>query len=993
MFSEDDIQGSEASASSDEIESINGFMRWLSFQFSVVASHVLFRFAYQLYLPVACWSGGDSSFMTIPDSGFMMENGASCLPCTPEEEKKIITDLKNESERNLKEGNLYFVISSSWFQRWERYVGIDVDENLIGNQSSDSRHINGASSAMAERPGPIDNTDIVENGNNSDSKENEMQLRRMLMEGQDYVLVPQGVWEKLHEWYKGGPALPRKMILQGVLHRKFDVEVYPLCLKLTDSRDESQSTIWLSRKASVTELFQKVCALRGIEQDKARLWDYFNKRKYTQLSASNKSLEESNLQMDQDILLEQVDGRHSSRFGMDSTGNELALVSLEPSRSPLTIAGGPTLSNGHSSSYRSNLYPGSSLSSGLTNMNDGLDAYNSDRKGEKGGLAGLQNLGNTCFMNSALQCLVHTPPLVEYYLKDYSAEINKENPLGMHGELALAFGDLLRKLWSSGRTAIAPRVFKGKLSRFAPQFSGYNQHDSQELLAFLLDGLHEDLNRVKQKPYIEMKDSDGRPDEEVAAECWKNHKARNDSVIVDVCQGQYKSTLVCPVCSKISITFDPFMYLSLPLPSTITRTVTVTVFYGDGSFLPMPFTVSVLKNGFCKDLLLALGTACGLKRDESLMLAEVYENKIYRYLEMPLEPLASIKDDDHIVAFRFQKKVMGNTKLIIFHRWQEKSKSDSHKSGIELFGTPLVTFLGQDQPSGADIETAVSGVLSPFKRISLAKTLVSKENGFHMDDLDEQCSRSNASVGNAELEGTSSTDLSLLLHLTDDRFTTFKAFKKNTLFESGKILRVVLDWTDKEQELYDAGYLKDIPEVHKAGLAAKKTRQEAISLASCLDAFLIEEPLGPDDMWYCPRCKEHRQAIKKLDLWMLPEIIVFHLKRFTYGRYLKNKIDTFVSFPIHNLDLSKYVMSKDGQSYIYELYAISNHYGGLGGGHYTAYAKLIDENRWYHFDDSHVSAVNESDIKTSAAYLLFYKRVRSESKVEAGEASHSHSIS
>ncbi|XP_012439858.1 ubiquitin carboxyl-terminal hydrolase 9 isoform X1 [Gossypium raimondii] len=933
-------------------------------------------------------TGGNSSIMTIPDSGCVMENGASCLPCTPEEEKKIVTDLRNESERNLKEGNLYFVISSSWFRKWERYVGIDGDENLIGNQSSDSRHINGASSVVAERPGPIDNSDIVENGSDSDGKGNDIQLRRMLIEGQDYVLVPQGVWEKLHGWYKGGPELPRKMILQGVYHKKFDVEVYPLCLKLVDSRDESQSTIWLSRKASLTELFQKVCALKGIEQDKVRIWDYFNKRKYAQLYVSNKTLEESNLQMDQDILLELVDGHQSSKIGMDSTGNDLALVSLEPSRSPLTIAGGPTLSNGHSG-YRSNLYPGSSLGSGLTDMDDGFDACNSARKGEKGGLAGLQNLGNTCFMNSALQCLVHTPPLVEYFLKDCRAEINTDNPLGMHGELALAFGDLLRKLWSSGRTAIAPRVFKGKLARFAPQFSGYNQHDSQELLAFLLDGLHEDLNRVKQKPYIEMKDSDGRPDEEVAAECWKNHKARNDSVIVDVCQGQYKSTLVCPVCSKISITFDPFMYLSLPLPSTITRTMTVTVFYGDGSRLPMPFTVSVLKNGFCKDLLLALGTACGLKSDESLMLAEVYENKIYRYLEMPLEPLSSIKDDEHIVAFRFQKKEIGKTRLVIFHRWQEKA---------ELFGTPLVTYLVADQSSGADIEAAVSKVLSPFKKISSAKAHVGKENGILLDGLDEECSCSDAqSVENAELEGTSCTDLSIPLRLTDDRVMNFNAFKKDTLFESGKIigklLRVVLDWTDKEQELYDSSYLKDIPEVYKAGLAAKKTQQEAISLSSCLDAFLIEEPLGPDDMWYCPRCKEHRQAIKKLDLWMLPEIIVFHLKRFTYGRYLKNKIDTFVNFPIHDLDLSKYVMSKDGQSYLYELYAISNHYGGLGGGHYTAYAKLIDENRWYHFDDSHVSAVNESDIKTSAAYLLFYKRVRSESKVEAGEASHSHSIS
>lgn len=65
------------------------------------------------------------------------------------------------------------------------------------------------------------------------------------------------------------------------------------------------------------------------------------------------------------------------------------------------------------------------------------------------------------------------------------------------------------------------------------------------------------------------------------------------------------------------------MYLSLPLPSTVTRTMTVTLFSGDGSALPMPYTVTVLKHGSCKDLSMALGTACGLRSDETLLLAEV----------------------------------------------------------------------------------------------------------------------------------------------------------------------------------------------------------------------------------------------------------------------------------------------------------------------------------------------------------------------------------
>ncbi|XP_062025492.1 ubiquitin carboxyl-terminal hydrolase 9-like [Rosa rugosa] len=927
--------------------------------------------------------------MTIPDSGFMMENEASCLPHTPEEEKRIIDELTRQSEANVKEGNLFYVISNRWFSSWKMYVEQGTGEN--DKWDSESQHMDLLSSKI-NRPGPIDNSDIVEK--ESEGGGGDLQLRRMLMEELDYVLVSQEVWEKLFDWYKGGPSLPRKMISQGGINKNLMVEVYPLCLKIVDSRDNSQAVIWLSKKASVQELYEKVRTIREIEQQKACIWDYFNKQKQSLLNASNQTLEQLNLQMDQEVLLEvQVDGNYSSQISMDSTGNELALVTVEPSRSSMTIAGGPTLSNGHLMGYNNNMLQGSTVSgSASTDTDDRPYVYNPMKKGDKGGLAGLQNLGNTCFMNSSLQCLVHTPPLVDYFLQDYSDEINTDNPLGMHGELALAFGELLRKLWSSGRTTIAPRAFKGKLARFAPQFSGYNQHDSQELLAFLLDGLHEDLNRVKNKPYIETKDSDGRPDEEVADECWKNHKARNDSLIVDVCQGQYKSTLVCPSCAKVSITFDPFMYLSVPLPSTVTRSMTVTVLYGDGRGLPMPYTVTLIKDRSVKDLVEALGTACCLKSDESLLLAEIYEHRIYRYLESPSEHLSSIKPDERIVAYRYSKGA-GTTRLEIMHRRQEKCALDPLKGQRKLFGTPLVTYLGEDQINGVDIERAVSTSLSPLRRA--VKLHSTKENGSTSEAVDEPSNSYNLrSMDNTELEEASSRELSFHLFLAlDERGHTCKPLEKFSSLKSGKNIKVFLDWTEKEDESYDASYLENLPEVHKSGNTAKKTRQEAISLFTCLEAFLKEEPLGPSDMWYCPRCKEHRQATKKLDLWMLPEVLVFHLKRFSYSRYSKNKLDSFVTFPIHNLDLSRYVMSKDGKPYIYELYAISNHYGGLGGGHYTAYAKLIDENRWYHFDDSHVSPVSESDIKTSAAYVLFYRRVKSGSNTGEGDASETHMAS
>eukprot|EP00268_Persea_americana_P027801 TRINITY_DN27076_c0_g1_i2.p1 TRINITY_DN27076_c0_g1~~TRINITY_DN27076_c0_g1_i2.p1 ORF type:complete len:926 (-),score=172.52 TRINITY_DN27076_c0_g1_i2:429-3206(-) len=915
--------------------------------------------------------------MTIPDSGFLMENMESCLPCTPEEERSTIKDLMESSESNLREGNLYYVLSNKWWRDWQEYIGGQEDAEVFPIDES---------SSSQQRPAEIDNSDLVPSGVDGDN--DELDLVRSLVEGLDYVLVPQEVWKKLIEWYRGGPPIPRKLISQGFLIKSFSVEVYPLCLQLIDARDNTHTIIRISRKASIRELYDRVCSLLKLDQRKIRIWDYFSKRKHALLTDFDQTLEEAQIQMDQDILLEvEVDGFWPSGHGIDSTGNGLALIPIEPSRSSI----GTALSNGYSSEYGRDL-----LNSSLRDAEDD-ELLSSSADVDGGGLTGLHNLGNTCFMNSAIQCLVHTPPLVEYFLQDYTEEINKVNPLGLRGELAVAFGDLLWKLWSSGRTPIAPRAFKGKLARFAPQFSGYNQHDSQELLAFLLDGLHEDLNRVKDKPYIETKDANGRLDEEVADECWRNHKARNDSIIVDVCQGQYKSTLVCPVCSKVSVTFDPFMYLSLPLPSTTTRTMTITVLYGSGSALPRPYTVTVLKHGFCKDLIEALSTECCLKTVESILLAEVYNHKIFRYLENPFESLSSIKDDEHIVAYILPKNHEKLPRLEILH-WKERSTGDLQSNGyVELLGTPLVTSLLEDTETGADIQAAVSAVLAPFLRrkgiLPLDPIKVGKENGCDLvvdadrmlENFDTCLIPNDHSVTDTEVDHQPTAKPYFRLWLTDERAFSRSPIENDCHIRSDAITHVLLDWSDRILDFYDVSFLEDLPEVFKSEFTVKKTRQEAISLFSCLEAFLKEEPLGPDDMWYCPTCKEHRQATKKLDLWRLPDILVVHLKRFSYSRYLKNKLDTFVNFPLSNLDLSQYVMHKDAtQSHMYELYAVSNHYGGLGGGHYSAYAKLIKESRWYHFDDSHVSLVTEDSIKTSAAYVLFYQRVEVEAPMGMG---------
>ena len=148
---------------------------------------------------------------------------------------------------------------------------------------------------------------------------------------------------------------------------------------------------------------------------------------------------------------------------------------------------------------------------------------------------------------------------------DYKSEINKTNFLGTGGKLATAYAQLLKEMWLSNKKVVKPIQFKKQLGKFAPQFSGTYQHDAQELLSFLLDGIHEDLNRVKDKPYIEDRDCNGKNDEKDAIEAWKNYLARNKSLVVDLFQGQLRNTCRCNKCEHTNIRFEPFMYLSLPI--------------------------------------------------------------------------------------------------------------------------------------------------------------------------------------------------------------------------------------------------------------------------------------------------------------------------------------------------------------------------------------------------------------------------------------------
>ncbi|GMH07350.1 hypothetical protein Nepgr_009190 [Nepenthes gracilis] len=781
--------------------------------------------------------------------------------------------------------------------------------------------------------------------------------------GRDYALVSGEMWLQALKWHSGSKSASKHV--RSFSAGEVDMaEVYPLQLRLSVPPDVKSLGLKISKKDNTAELFKRACKIFNVESELLHIWDLSGRTSLLFINEKSKFSRDFQRQTDQETVLElQIYGLSDfprCREGKKDEAFQFANSAVSSSCASIMMNG----STGSSYSFprtNSSTFVGSSIESGSL------------------GLTGLQNLGNTCFMNSALQCLAHTPKIVDYFLGDFSREINHDNPLGMDGEIALAFGDLIKKLWTPGTSTVAPRLFKSKLTRFAPQFSGFHQHDSQELLAFLLDGLHEDLNSVKCKPYIEVKDEEGRPDEEVADEYWQNHLARNDSIIVDVCQGQYKSTLVCPFCKKISITFDPFMYLSLPLPSTTMRTMTITVMNTDGSSKPSFVTITVPKYGKTEDLTQALTQACSLGVDETFLLAEIYNHRIIRFLEDLVDSLSLIRDDDCLVAYQLPKNSRKSSLIVFMHQQMEEQYLLGKRTlSWKAFGVPLLSRTS-DVVHGSDIRQLYLKLLTPF--VMPNEGDIGGED-FHLSTAaDGAAEKGNVTVlkSSPDADGIDSlTDTDFQFYVTDEKGSVKVSEIKMTQAvisdDLPRCLNIIVCWLDKKTELYDSVLLSTVPEVFKSGFIARRP-QESVSLYRCLEAFLKEEPLGPEDMWYCPGCKQHCQATKKLDLWRLPEMLVIHLKRFSYSRYTKNKLETYVDYPIDDLNLAPYIANRHTYPYChYILYAVSNHYGGLGSGHYTAF---VDQGggRWYNFDDSNVYPISDEKIKTSAAYVLFYRRV------------------
>uniref|UniRef100_A0A8C1C6S0 Ubiquitin carboxyl-terminal hydrolase n=1 Tax=Cyprinus carpio carpio TaxID=630221 RepID=A0A8C1C6S0_CYPCA len=888
------------------------------------------------------------------------ENNGQTPPC------EVVTKTK------LPKPVLQYLIDSRWFKQWKKYVGFDSwDLYNVGEHNL--------------YPGPIDNSGLF-------SDHESQTLKEHLIDELDYVLVPTEAWNKLVSWYgclEGQKPIIRKVVEHGMFVKHCKVEVYLLELNLCENDNMDKIvTRHFSKADTIDTIGKEMRTLFDIPSEKEiRLWNKYMSNTYEQLNKLDSTVQDAGLFQGQVLVIE--------KKNEDGTWPRQTCHSKSSTSTSRNYTTSPKLSSNSSATISSTITNGDSNSNSGYIYNSYSSSYSYRESAAQPGLCGLSNLGNTCFMNSALQCLSNTPPLTEYFLEDrYEAEINRENPLGMRGEIAEAYADLVKQMWLSRSSYVAPRTFKTQVGRFAPQFSGYQQQDSQELLAFLLDGLHEDLNRVKKKPYLALRDAEGRPDEIVAKEAWANHRLRNDSIIVDIFHGLFKSTLVCPECSKVSVTFDPFCYLTLPLPMKKDRTMEVFLVRTDPQFRPMQYRVVVPKMGVVADLCSALAKLSGVP-SENMVVADVYNHRFHKIYKRD-DGLNHIMEKDDIFVYEVFEEDSEKMNLPVYFR-ERHAKHSGGSSGTMLFGQPLLITVPRQNLT---VDTLYERVL---ERIGLvAGSNGSNHSGTcngpngvcdgdeeamdHQESPEPENSHSDTVDGEEDSEpengpnssgGKSFTSRPKLFSFS--MVNSYGTANISSLPFDGNLLKltthstVAIDWDSDTKKLCYDDQEAEAYDKHDSMLHAQK-KKTTVALRECIELFTTMETLGEHDPWYCPTCKKHQQATKKFDLWSLPRILVVHLKRFSYNRCWRDKLDTVVDFPIRDLNMSEFVCDPKADPYVYDLIAVSNHYGGMGGGHYTAYGKNKVDGKWYYFDDSSVSSATEDQIVTKAAYVLFYQR-------------------
>ncbi|NP_001364361.1 ubiquitin carboxyl-terminal hydrolase 33 isoform 6 [Homo sapiens] len=540
------------------------------------------------------------------------------------------------------------------------------------------------------------------------------------------------------------------------------------------------------------------------------------------------------------------------------------------------------------------------------------------------GLTGLKNIGNTCYMNAALQALSNCPPLTQFFLDCGGLARTDKKPA-----ICKSYLKLMTELWHKSRpgSVVPTTLFQG-IKTVNPTFRGYSQQDAQEFLRCLMDLLHEEL----KEQVMEVEED---PQTITTEETMEEDKSQSD---VD-----FQS---CESCSNSDRAEN--------------------------------------ENGsrcFSED---NNETTMLIQDDEnnSEMSKDWQKEKMCNKINKVNSEGEFDKDRDSIsetVDLNNQETVK-----VQIHSRASEYITDVHSNDLS---TPQILpsnegvnpRLSASPPKSGNLWP---GLAPPHKKAQSASPKRKKQHKKYRSVISDifdgtiissvqclTCDRVSVTLETFQ-------DLSLPIPGKEDLAKLHSSSHPTSIVKAGSCGEAYAPqgWIAFFMEYVKRFVVSCVPSWFWGPV---------VTLQDCLAAFFARDELKGDNMYSCEKCKKLRNGVKFCKVQNFPEILCIHLKRFRHELMFSTKISTHVSFPLEGLDLQPF-LAKDSPAQIvtYDLLSVICHHGTASSGHYIAYCRNNLNNLWYEFDDQSVTEVSESTVQNAEAYVLFYRKSSEEAQKE-----------
>uniref|UniRef100_A0A665XDQ9 Ubiquitin carboxyl-terminal hydrolase n=1 Tax=Echeneis naucrates TaxID=173247 RepID=A0A665XDQ9_ECHNA len=533
----------------------------------------------------------------------------------------------------------------------------------------------------------------------------------------------------------------------------------------------------------------------------------------------------------------------------------------------------------------------------------------------RAGLTGLKNIGNTCYMNAALQALSNCPPLTQFFLECGSLVRTDKKPA-----LCKSYQKLVSDLWHKNRPSyvVPTNLFQG-IKAINPMFRGYSQQDSQEFLRCLMDQLHEELKEPLAEPYDQSNSItvDNGPEEDNRSQsdndfqscesCGSSERADNEVQAGNVhMDDTNEAEMLIPEQDEIQANREWQKEKNM-----------INDFYRAGVHGVM-------------------GGNSGGDMDKDVDTTAETTPIISSQGAIKVQSRASDIQMSNITRPHSPVPVEGHIPKMS----SSPPKAASGWPSLNAAHKKMTTFSPPKNKRQKKYRSVISDVFDG--------TIVSSVQCL-------TCDRVSVTLENFQ-------DISLPIPGKEDLAKLHSSTHQTSMVKAGSC-----------GEAYaPQGWIAFVMEYIKRCVWFWGP---VVTLQDCLAAFFARDELKGDNMYSCEKCKKLRNGVKFCKMQSLPEILCIHLKRFRHELMFSTKISTHVSFPLEGLDLQPF-LAKDSstQTTNYDLLSVICHHGTASSGHYIAYCRNDVNNLWYEFDDQSVTEVSESCVQNAEAYVLFYKK-------------------